>query len=67
MQGGLDERHDPGETVRRRDSALRESLLKVHEIAAAYFRDQLAAPGGSGYLEMTGYGTTGKKGSDPRP
>src|SRR5437868_9133748 len=30
----------------RRDSALRESLLKVHEIAAAYFREQLAAPGG---------------------
>src|SRR4051794_12459040 len=31
----------------RRDSALRESLLKVHEIAAAYFREQLAAPGGA--------------------
>jgi DNA primase len=30
----------------RRDSALRESLLKVHEIAAAYFREQLAAPAG---------------------
>ena len=31
----------------RRDSALRESLLKVHEIAAAYFREQLAAPAGA--------------------
>jgi DNA primase len=30
----------------RRDSALRESLLKVHEIAGAYFREQLAAPVG---------------------
>ena len=30
----------------RRDSALRESLLKVHEIAAAWFREQLAAPAG---------------------
>ena len=28
----------------RRDTALRESLLKVHESAAAYFREQLAAP-----------------------
>jgi DNA primase len=31
----------------RRDSALREALLKVHEIAAAYFREQLAAPIGA--------------------
>jgi len=31
----------------RRDTALRESLLKVHEIAAAYFREQLAAPAGA--------------------
>ncbi len=30
----------------RRDSALRESLLKAHEIAAAYFTEQLAAPAG---------------------
>src|SRR5262249_3877212 len=30
----------------RRDSALREGLLKAHEIAAAYFKEQLAAPGG---------------------
>src|SRR5215468_9139448 len=28
----------------RRDSALRESLLKAHEVASAYFREQLAAP-----------------------
>jgi DNA primase len=31
----------------RQDSALREALLKVHEIAAAYFREQLAAPSGA--------------------
>jgi DNA primase len=30
----------------RRDAALRETLLKVHEVAAAYFREQLAAPVG---------------------
>src|SRR6266481_469017 len=30
----------------RRDSALREGLLKAHEIAADYFKEQLAAPGG---------------------
>jgi len=30
----------------RRDSALREGLLKAHEIAAAYFKEQLAAPSG---------------------
>ncbi|HMF99245.1 MAG TPA: DNA primase, partial [Vicinamibacterales bacterium] len=31
----------------RRDSALREALLKVHELAAAFFREQLAAPAGA--------------------
>jgi DNA primase len=31
----------------RRDSALRESLLKIHELAGAYFAEQLAAPAGS--------------------
>src|SRR4029453_9630144 len=31
----------------RQDSALREALLKAHEIAAAYFRSQLAAPAGA--------------------
>src|SRR6266545_4040899 len=30
----------------RRDSALREVLLKAHEVAAAYFREQLAGPAG---------------------
>src|SRR5882724_5034133 len=30
----------------RRDSALRETLLKAHEAAAAYFQEQLAAPAG---------------------
>ena len=30
----------------RRDSALREGLLKAHEIAAEYFKEQLAAPVG---------------------
>jgi DNA primase len=31
----------------RRDSALRETLLKAHELAAAYFKEQLAAPAGA--------------------
>ena len=31
----------------RRDAALRESLLKAHEIAAEYFREQLMNPGGA--------------------
>src|SRR4051794_8663349 len=31
----------------RRDSALRETLLKAHENAAAYFTEQLAAPAGA--------------------
>jgi DNA primase len=32
---------------RRQDAALREALLKIHEIAAEYFRGQLAGPAGS--------------------
>ena len=31
----------------RRDAALRERLLKVHEVAAAFFREQLAGPAGA--------------------
>jgi DNA primase len=31
----------------RRDAKLREELLKVHEIAAAHFREQLAGPSGA--------------------
>src|SRR6478736_6588182 len=31
----------------RRDAGLRESLLKVHEVAAAYFREQLAGAAGA--------------------
>ena len=31
----------------RQDSRLREALLKAHEVAAAYFREQLAAPAGA--------------------
>src|SRR5262249_27406624 len=30
----------------RRDAAAREALLKVHELAAAYFRGQLGSPSG---------------------
>src|SRR6266536_2162555 len=36
-----------GDDDARRDSALRETLLKVHEVAAEYFREQLAAPSGA--------------------
>jgi DNA primase len=35
-----------GDDDARRDAALRESLLKVHEVAAAYFCEQLAGPAG---------------------
>jgi DNA primase len=31
----------------RRDAALREGLLKAHEVAAAYFQEQLASPAGA--------------------
>ena len=31
----------------RRDTALREALLKVHELASAYFREQLGGPAGT--------------------
>jgi DNA primase len=31
----------------RRNAQLREALLKAHEVAAAYFREQLAAPAGA--------------------
>lgn len=38
----------------RRDAGLRESLLKVHEIAAAYFREQLAGPAGARARQQLG-------------
>jgi DNA primase len=31
----------------RKDARLREALLKVHEVAAGYYREQLASPAGS--------------------
>ena len=36
-----------GDDSARRDTALREALLKIHEVAAAYFREQLAGPAGA--------------------
>jgi DNA primase len=36
-----------GDDAARRDTALRETLLKVHEVAAAYFREQLVNPIGA--------------------
>ncbi len=38
---------DEGSDEQKRDAALREALLKIHELAAAYFREQLDAPAGS--------------------
>jgi DNA primase len=38
---------EEGDENGRRDTALREALLKAHEIAAAYFREQLAEPAGA--------------------
>ncbi len=36
-----------GDENARRDAGLREALLKVHEVAATYFREQLAGPLGA--------------------
>jgi len=36
-----------GDDATRRDAGLREALLKAHEMAAAYFREQLASPAGA--------------------
>jgi DNA primase len=48
-----------GDPSARQDSALRESLLKVHELAAAYFREQLAsAAGGRARQELRDRGLT---------
>lgn len=38
---------EEGTDEQKRDAALREALLKVHEIAAEYFREQLAGASGS--------------------
>jgi DNA primase len=38
---------DTGSADDGRDPGLRESLLKMHEVAADYFRDQLASPAGA--------------------
>ncbi len=43
----LPELVDGDNTDARRDAALRESLLKAHEVAAEYFREQLMNPGGA--------------------
>jgi len=43
----LPEMTEGGSDDSRRDTALREALLKAHEIATEYFREQLAAPGGA--------------------
>ncbi len=42
----LPELAETGDDDARRDAALREALLKIHEIAAAYFREQLGAGAG---------------------
>ena len=43
----LPEMSDASSDDARLDSALREAILKVHEVAAAYFREQLASPPGA--------------------
>lgn len=43
----LPEMDEGGGEDQRRDAALRETLLKAHEVAAAYFREQLAGPAGA--------------------
>jgi DNA primase len=55
----LPELADGGSDDARRDTALRESLLKAHEIAAAYFKEQLAAPaGGRARAQLADRGVT---------
>jgi DNA primase len=50
-----------GDEDARRDSALREALLKAHEIAAAYFREQLAgAAGARARQQLSDRGVTGR-------
>jgi len=45
----------------RRDAGLREALLKVHEVAAEYFREQLAAPAGArARQQLAGRGVSAK-------
>ena len=43
----LPDRTEGGGDDERRDEALREALLKAHELAAEYFRAQLAGPSGA--------------------
>ena len=43
----LPEVSDEGPDGPRQDARLREELLKIHEVAAGYFREQLAAPAGA--------------------
>ena len=43
----LPEVGDEGPDGPRQDARLREELLKIHEVAAGYFREQLAGPAGA--------------------
>ena len=43
----LPELAEDGGDDARRDAAMREALLKIHEVAAANFSEQLASPGGA--------------------
>src|SRR6266567_694948 len=43
----LPELHDGADEDGRRDAALREALLKIHELAAAFFRDELTSTAGA--------------------
>jgi len=43
----LPELAEGGDDNARQDAALREALLKAHEVAAAWFREQLATPAGA--------------------
>ena len=43
----LPEVGDEGAEGPRQDARLREELLKIHEVAAGYFREQLAGPSGA--------------------
>ena len=53
---------------RQKDASLREALLKMHELAAAYFREQLASQAGArARQQLAERGVTAADDRAPRP
>ena len=51
----------------RDDAAARESLLKIHEVAAAYYRAQLESPPGGPHSRLPAEGARAHRGNDRSP